>query len=78
MAIYTNYFKPSVSLEQIKVVTPILGDWCQSLTGNPADLILRDMALIDFYLGSGKRNALSRLKENVKLTESLPDSPLNK
>jgi len=64
--------------EQIKSIIPILRDRCQRLTGNPADLILRDMALIEFNLGRGKKAALRRLKESVKITESLPDSPLNK
>jgi hypothetical protein len=67
-----------VSHEQIKGVIPILRDRCQRLTGNLADLILRDMALIEFYLGRGKKNALRRLKESMKITESLPDSPLNR
>lgn len=66
----------NVFFDDVRTMLPLLRQRVQNISGHPADLIWRDMGVIELHLGRGKKVAIRRLKQSVEITRSLPSSPV--
>ena len=64
-------------VNEVKKIFPLLRERTINISGHPADLIGRDMAILEFHIGRGKKAAVRRLKNSLEITNSLPSSPVN-
>ncbi|MFB1489351.1 MULTISPECIES: hypothetical protein [unclassified Thiocapsa] len=46
-------------------------------SGHPGDLVWRDMGVLEWHVGSGKKAALECMERSLKITGALPLSPAN-
>lgn len=64
-------------VDEVKKMLPLLRERTANLSGHPADLISRDMAVLEFHIGRGRKAAVRRLKNSLEITKALPSSPVN-
>jgi len=50
----------------------------KDISGHPADLVLRDIGVLELHIGHGKKTAARRFKQSLEIIQSMPASPGNK
>ena len=64
-------------VNEVKKLLPLLRERVANISGHPADLVFRDIAILEFYIGRGRKAAVRRLKNSLEITNALPLSPVN-
>lgn len=64
-------------VDEVRPMLRLLRERVLNCSGHPGDLVIRDMGIIEWYIGHGKKAAIERMKRSLGITQTLPQSPAN-
>lgn len=68
---------PKGLVDEVRPMLGLLRERVLNCSGHPGDLVIRDMGILEWYIGHGKKAAIERMKRGLRITQTLPQSPAN-